>query len=720
MKKRFHIFNDAPPKNPSEVTKPWFSIRNEADKSKPVEVLIYDTIGKEHDWWTGEESGVGAQDFINQVKAALPDDAREIVIGINSRGGNVWDGLAIYNFLSALKNRVVTRIDGLAASIASVIALAGKEVRMPVTAQFMIHDPATVAVGGEKEMHQAVQALQSSKKTIMAAYRKKTGRADAEISAKMTDETWFSGQEAKDFGFVDTLTDAQPVFNSMDLSGFKCVPEAIRKIMNSAPKSVAKPKEEVMNREQIIAMLKEHGIQVANDATLEQLQAELKKALTAKAPTPPPAPAPAPAPTAAEARLAAMEARYESERKARITREIDNAVSERRITAQQRDSWLALATVNEEVLNQIKAIPPQLPPEGVTGPVELVSDSLYDVAKHLTKMRAGVDKTRLMRKNEDRLVAAWHDPKVFEIRNEGTNTVDASLKQDVLLDQALKAFSRVLTPLSLFSTKFQSTPLRGTNKIQVPYIALESAASTAWNAANGYVAGDTVSDNRELEINRRYYQAIRWTAEELARQPFLMLAEHMAIKGEKLAYDTWLDILSVVTIANFATAAYTGAAAAFDSDDGIDLETAATVAEWPEGGRILFLNTAFDNALKKDNAVKLALNIGGTEVLRQGKLPNLFGFTYANNSKVPANAESLAGFIAWKSAILIGSAPIPPTQEEVDAGLRYTVLTDPDTGISMESKRFGQPQMNRAFWTIEQNYGYAKGEGAALQRIATA
>src|SRR3954467_6739949 len=110
--KRFPIFN-GPPKSSN---RPWFTIKNEASKDA-AEILIYDQIGK--DWWSDE--GVSAKEFANGLKA-IPLD-REINVHINSPGGNVWDGLAIFNQLKARQSKVVITIDGLAASIASVIAL---------------------------------------------------------------------------------------------------------------------------------------------------------------------------------------------------------------------------------------------------------------------------------------------------------------------------------------------------------------------------------------------------------------------------------------------------------------------------------------------------------------------------------------------------------------------------------------------------------------------
>jgi hypothetical protein len=187
-----------------------------------------------------------------------------------------------------------------------------------------------------------------------------------------------------------------------------------------------------------------------------------------------------------------------------------------------------------------------------------------------------------------------------------------------------------------------------------------------------------------------------------------------------LAYDIFLDILSAITNANYGAAALTGLASAFDSDDLADLDKVATDAQWPAVGRYIFLNSAFDNALKKDDTMKLALNFGGTEVIRDGRIPNVFGFNYVTNPNIPANGENLAGFIAFKSALLIATAPIQPAEEVLRDGTQYTVMTDPDLGISLEARSFGSSQMDRAFRVIESNYGYAVGNASALKRIVTA
>ena len=191
------------------LRKPWFEFRNAADESQPVEILIYDQIGK--DWRGG---GISAREFVEGLKQ-IPTN-RKILLAVNSPGGNVHDGLAIYNQLKLRRENITARIDGIAASTASWLVLAAKEVQMPKNALFMIREPMGVAMGNAGEIRKAADALDEQQSVIASIYRDQTSQPRALIDEKMREETWFNGEEAKDFGFVDTLLDESPaIFNSV-------------------------------------------------------------------------------------------------------------------------------------------------------------------------------------------------------------------------------------------------------------------------------------------------------------------------------------------------------------------------------------------------------------------------------------------------------------------------------------------------------------------------
>lgn len=175
--------------------KRWYSIRNA--KKGAAEVSIYDEIGL----W-----GIRAADFARDLKAA--GDLKEITVRLNSPGGSVFDGLAIHNILKDHAANVTVKVDGIAASIASVIAMAGDRVEMPENAMMMIHDPSGLALGTAEDMRELADVLDKIKASLVSAYRNKSGMADEEIAALMADETWLSAAEAKEKGFADEVTQA--------------------------------------------------------------------------------------------------------------------------------------------------------------------------------------------------------------------------------------------------------------------------------------------------------------------------------------------------------------------------------------------------------------------------------------------------------------------------------------------------------------------------------
>jgi hypothetical protein len=552
----------------------------------------------------------------------------------------------------------------------------------------------------------------------------------------MEKETWFTGPEAMDFGFVDEVTESEPLQNSFDISNFRRVPETFRKMQNSAAQGGGQLHNK-MDKATIIALLKEHGVEVDDKSTLEQLQAKLKECL-AKAKQPEPKPA-----SDSASAIAEIKAQLAAEKKTRITSAVKACVEERRIPAAQQDAWIADCLRDETILARLQSMPQVL--DDNTGlRVECVSESSEDISRHIVTLGNGINR---MAKGEvdDRDLGATikaksmfvvkHLDKLCKILNEGSNTIPSQLKIDVLLQQAIVQFKRAILPLLGFNRNVGAIPLRGTTNIQVPFIPNDTATSTTWNAANGYVAGDTTVDYRTLTLTR-YYKAIRFTADELRRQPFLMLNETFMKAVDQLIYDVWLGFLAVITAASYnATVLATDgvtklvdtgvpqgwpkAPGAFDSNSVIDLRNGANMANWPAVGRKLIVNSDYDTALLKDNAIKNAYAFGNSAAVQDGRIVRLLGFDYGVSPNQPTNGEKLVGFIAQEDAILVGASPIAPTEEELLAGLQYQVASDPDLGISLEYKNFGQPQMNRAFRIVEANWAAGKGNEKNLFRLTS-
>lgn len=158
-----------------------------------AEILIYDEIG----FW-----GVTARDFMQQLAAI---DAPTLRVRINSPGGDVFDGLAIYNALENYPGTVECYVDGLAASAASFIALAGDSVTMAPNAFMMIHKAWGFVIGNSDEMMETAGLLAKVDAQLAALYAEETGKPADEIMALMAAETWFTAEEAKAAGFADAI-----------------------------------------------------------------------------------------------------------------------------------------------------------------------------------------------------------------------------------------------------------------------------------------------------------------------------------------------------------------------------------------------------------------------------------------------------------------------------------------------------------------------------------
>lgn len=171
----------------------WYSIKNIA-KSQMTEVMIYDEIGN---------FGVDAKSFINEIKQ-IPNDT-SVLLRINSPGGSVIDGLAIYDAISRMPQKVTARIEGIAASMASVIALAADEVIMSENSLYMIHNVWGGEVGDSDDLRKAADLMDKMGERLINIYVSKTGQSEEQIRSWMDAETWFNSSEAQEAGFINLV-----------------------------------------------------------------------------------------------------------------------------------------------------------------------------------------------------------------------------------------------------------------------------------------------------------------------------------------------------------------------------------------------------------------------------------------------------------------------------------------------------------------------------------
>lgn len=164
------------------------------------------------------------------ITDALPSNDEDVEVIINSGGGDVFAGSEIYTTLKAYPGNVHVKVVGVAASAASVIAMAGQTIEMSPTAQMMIHNASTIAMGDDREMASASKMLNGVNRGIANAYIEKTGKSEQEILDLMNAETWLNAQDAVDLGFADIKMFGDNVPKLVANSGQMLSTEAMNKV----------------------------------------------------------------------------------------------------------------------------------------------------------------------------------------------------------------------------------------------------------------------------------------------------------------------------------------------------------------------------------------------------------------------------------------------------------------------------------------------------------
>lgn len=176
-------------------------------------------------WFDEETSATSFRDALKEL-----GDVSTINLSINSGGGSVFDGIAIYNMLKSHKATVNVYVEGLAASIASVIAMAGDTITMRSGSMMMVHMPWTLSQGNAEEMRKTADTLEKTGDSIVDIYSERTGISSDDIRNIMNDETWLSAEEAVEQGWATKLDKKEAVMNS--------VPKEILGRFSNVPKNV--------------------------------------------------------------------------------------------------------------------------------------------------------------------------------------------------------------------------------------------------------------------------------------------------------------------------------------------------------------------------------------------------------------------------------------------------------------------------------------------------
>lgn len=379
-----------PPRPGNRADGDWWRIVRNADDTDSVDVLLYDEIG----YW-----GTEAKDFAQQINAL---DVSTINLRVNSPGGDVYDGIAILNALRAHPAVVNVIVDGIAASAASFIAMAGDTITMARNSEMMIHDARGFAMGNAATMAKIASMLDRTSNNIASIYAERAGGETTDWRAAMKAETWYSAQEAVDAGLADKVDDpksddAKPS-NRFDLSVFNYAgrtrapapqitahAEAATQTPAAATAdgNTGNPEEGstiVAFSDESTATLRQK-LGVNDDADETAILAALDEALQERAEPqvtnqPPEGVVAIDSAQLEELRNAAEAGRRASERQEREDREriVDQAITDGRISPARREAWLNRLTADPAEVETLNALEAGLVPVTMLGSARDLDD----------------------------------------------------------------------------------------------------------------------------------------------------------------------------------------------------------------------------------------------------------------------------------------------------------------------------------------------------------
>lgn len=311
----------------SRRPKSWFTVRNEAGAAA-AELSIFDEIGA----W-----GITARDFAAQL-AAIPKD-RLIDVLINSPGGSVWDALAIYNLLNDRRDKVTMKVQGIAASAASIVALAGSKTVMPRNAFMMVHNPAgSVWDGKSEDMRKYADLLDKVGDQLAAIYAAESGM-DLEAAKELMDgETWLTADEAQEKGLCDEVTAPIVVTARFNLRRYSKVPQNLAGAGEEPANAPNKP----ISMTKIIAALLAAGITLPENATEDQIAAEINTGFSAI--------------KTERDQLKTANQKHIDAQKKRVEARVKAAISSKMVKPEREASLIALGTADETNLDFLEDI----------------------------------------------------------------------------------------------------------------------------------------------------------------------------------------------------------------------------------------------------------------------------------------------------------------------------------------------------------------------------
>ena len=638
----------------------WLSYSPRASVHEPAVLQIFDQIGE--DWFGG--SGISAKAFSDALQSVGPGP---LVVEINSPGGNVWDGLAIYNMLRGRQAPVTTRVVGIAASIASVIALAGDSIEMAEASLFMIHDPSGMVAGTSDDMRKMANALDQHAEILAGIYTKRTGKTSAQIRAAMTAETWFTAQEAIQFGLADKTTEQLAMAACWHPRAVtKTAPETVRSNLRRGLEQYAEglagdglEKQTVLDAEALVAgeAPTEDKIRTAN-----AWWGRNERFLEAEANTPADVAANLWGGAAGRDWFKALYAQLEAEEGETTDKTLStgstNAADDGATTAPTSQQTPHNMTDSNTVVAAAPSAPTALDIDAIVAkavaaaisaktitaapapepvaPVRIENLGNALLEKH-KGFQAGNDRRKFLVANHSELLrqSAIHAP-------QNANTFASGLVVDYLADAVITVAATRLALVSAFSRNVGLDNLRPRASVQVKKYTTGTAAQTnptSWETNNDSTLAATAVTVNQISKN--------FTVSQQELNQGFMLSDLAAGSADLFAYGI-SDVLTALMVSgNYGTAVTIGTAANFDTSD---LPAILALAKnyrsknlILDGGHIARLQFSAASNTFPDSRLELLAN-------------GRFGFdVVAENNRWTSAETNTAGFVCGPDAIAIAS-----------------------------------------------------------------
>ena len=289
-----------------------------------------------------------------------------------------------------------------------------------------------------------------------------------------------------------------------------------------------------------------------------------------------------------------------------------------------------------------------------------------------------------------------------------TNVKDIKVAQ-----RALMPFTANLLPVTAFSTNFGPQQADKGDTVRVPLVGAPSGSS---DFAGDYTANaDSSITTLPVTLNRHKFKTVHVTAREASETAMDVLDTLVETAAQQLAHDVLLDIMSVITLANFGAPLPAVAATNFDYKKVLNIREKCGEAKMPAAPRSLVLDAGHYTNLLADDVVAKSFNLNlSAPSVTEGLIKRLAGFDLHETVVIPSDhAEKLVGFAVHPSAIAVAMRYLVPVAEYQQSG----AVTDPQTGMTFGYLRFTDTRANKVFVTIECLYGFTVGMGEALKRI---